>query len=129
MRIARVAVRDARSRVQSSVDHLMPTPFSRKDRKSMPTLLSGGKLAERRKHVPPRQRVPFWNLAVGDTVRVLAGDSALKHKLGRIKDLDRHRNVVWLADRALSVRPLLSPVGRPLTPVCRENARHRARTV
>ena len=103
MRIQSVAVREI-NRVQSSLEHLLPTKLSRKDRMSMPTLLSGGKAAERRKHVPPRRRVPFWNLAVGDTVRVLAGDDRYKHMLGRIKDVDRHRNVVWLADRALAVR-------------------------
>ena len=98
MRLVRVAA----GNVQHGLEHLRGTVVSRKDRQMAPAYF--GQPVDRSKHLPPRDRIPFWNLAQGDVVRVIAGSKEVKHRIGTIRTVDRQRNVAWLAEDTFAVR-------------------------
>ncbi|GAA6014760.1 hypothetical protein JCM10207_006931 [Rhodosporidiobolus poonsookiae] len=96
-----MAPRDLARSLQRSLTHLKPPPHR------------GGKFAVNAipthfRSNPPfvqlKDRIPFWNVAPGDRVKLVRGSEDVKGKVGIVDRVDRETNRVFLKEPEFSVK-------------------------
>ena len=80
--------------LQRSFDHLINTRTKKFER--LPSRVSSSA-----PFVPPKDRIPLWNISHGDRVRVISGDK--KGKIGTVDYVDRTNNRVFLNEAEFHV--------------------------
>lgn len=75
---------------QRSFDHLIDIGKKRAG-KNIPVRVN-----TRPAYVPPKDRIPLWNIAAKDTVRVISGK--MKGKTGTVDYVERDKNRVYLVE-------------------------------
>lgn len=91
--------RDLSKSLQRTLTHLLPPP------------IKGGKFASpipthfrsSNKFVQVKDRIPFWNIAPGDKIKVIRGNKDVRNKSGVVDLVDRETNRVYLKEPEFKV--------------------------
>lgn len=102
MRSTWPSLKDLSRSLQSSLDHLKePVRRGGKFGTRMPSYFQS-----KPAWVHPRDRIPFWHVAPGDSVAVIRGEEGVRDKFGTVERVDRERNLVFLKEDIFRVHTL-----------------------